>query len=102
MSEFRTEFSETIFKNKYAAFPDETWHQRAKAVVDHVCGTAGGNERALLDKDTMDFLVQAITDFKFLPGGRYLYYAGRKAKFYNNCYLLRAEEDESLKALSYP
>ena len=29
----------------------------------------------------------------FVPGGRYLYYAGRTAKFYNNCYLLRAEED---------
>lgn len=30
---------------------------------------------------------------KFLPGGRYLYYAGRPVKFFNNCYLLRAEED---------
>lgn len=30
---------------------------------------------------------------KFIPGGRYLYYAGRPIKFFNNCYLLRAEED---------
>lgn len=30
---------------------------------------------------------------KFIPGGRYLYYAGRPVKFFNNCYLLRAEED---------
>lgn len=91
--EFRNEFSNAIFRNKYAMFPDETWHQRARTIVDAVCGTAGGTERPLLDKSTQDFLVQAITEFKFLPGGRYIYYAGRKARFYNNCYLLRAEED---------
>jgi ribonucleoside-diphosphate reductase alpha chain len=34
-----------------------------------------------------------ITQLKFIPGGRYLYYAGRPNKFFNNCYLLRAEED---------
>lgn len=38
-------------------------------------------------------LIEYIRDLKFIPGGRYLYYAGRAAKFYNNCYLLRAEED---------
>jgi ribonucleoside-diphosphate reductase alpha chain len=30
---------------------------------------------------------------KFIPGGRYLYYAGRPKPFFNNCYLLKAEED---------
>jgi ribonucleoside-diphosphate reductase alpha chain len=38
-------------------------------------------------------LVYYIKTMKFLPGGRYLYYAGREFKAYNNCYLLRAEED---------
>jgi len=38
-------------------------------------------------------LVQYITEGKFYPGGRYIYYAGRKASFWNNCYLLRAEAD---------
>jgi ribonucleoside-diphosphate reductase alpha chain len=38
-------------------------------------------------------LAQYIKEFKFIPGGRYLYYAGRPYKAYNNCYLLRAEED---------
>ena len=41
----------------------------------------------------MDDLVQIITDLWFIPGGRYLYYAGRPSKFFNNCYLLKAEED---------
>jgi ribonucleoside-diphosphate reductase alpha chain len=30
---------------------------------------------------------------KFIPGGRYIYYGGRKAHFFNNCFCLRAEED---------
>lgn len=30
---------------------------------------------------------------KFIPGGRYLYYAGRPLHFYNNCFCLKAEED---------
>ena len=34
-----------------------------------------------------------VTELKFIPGGRYLYYAGRPNKFFNNCYLLKAEED---------
>ena len=34
-----------------------------------------------------------IATMRFIPGGRYLYYAGRPAKFFNNCYLFRAEED---------
>jgi ribonucleoside-diphosphate reductase alpha chain len=38
-------------------------------------------------------LTQHIKEMRFLPGGRYLYYAGRPYKAYNNCYLLRAEED---------
>jgi len=46
-----------------------------------------------MDKSDQDELVQKISDFKFLPGGRYLWYAGREARFYNNCYLLRLEDD---------
>jgi ribonucleoside-diphosphate reductase alpha chain len=47
----------------------------------------------LLGKDDMDQLVQYMTEMKFIPGGRYVYYAGRKAAFYNNCYLFKGEED---------
>lgn len=38
-------------------------------------------------------LTEHIKNMRFIPGGRYLYYAGRPYKAYNNCYLLRAEED---------
>jgi len=46
-----------------------------------------------MSTDDCKQLAQFIKEFKFLPGGRYLYYAGRPYKAYNNCYLLRAEED---------
>jgi ribonucleoside-diphosphate reductase alpha chain len=41
----------------------------------------------------MTQLAQYIAEMKFIPGGRYLYYAGRPNPFFNNCYLLRSEED---------
>ena len=93
MSEFRTELGLNIFKNKYAQNQYETWADRAHIVVDAVAGTNGGTEKALLTKEERDQLVEYLVDFKWLPGGRYLWYAGRKARFYNNCYLLKAEED---------
>ena len=93
MSEFRTELGLNIFKNKYAQNQYETWADRAHIVVDAVAGTNGGTETALLTKEERDQLVEYLVDFKWLPGGRYLWYAGRKARFYNNCYLLKAEED---------
>jgi ribonucleoside-diphosphate reductase alpha chain len=46
-----------------------------------------------MSKDDKEELKRIITDLKFIPGGRYLYYAGRDNKFFNNCYLLKAEED---------
>lgn len=90
---FRTPFSESIFRHKYAQGPNDTWHNLAIRLVDDVCGTQGGKTSPLMSKDDRDYLVELIRTFKFIPGGRYLYYAGRPAHYWNNCYLLRAEED---------
>ena len=46
-----------------------------------------------LPKDDCEQLTQYMIDMKFIPGGRYLYYAGRAKPYFNNCYLLRSEED---------
>ena len=83
---FRSKFSEDIFKHKYAHHGCETWASLASVLVDDVCTPQ-------LKQDEKDQLKEYITDLKFIPGGRYLYYAGRPNKFFNNCYLLRAEED---------
>lgn len=83
---FRSKFSEDIFNHKYAHEGAETWDKLARTLVDDVCG-------GLIPQFMVDTLYEYIRDLKFIPGGRYLYYAGRPNKFFNNCYLLRAEED---------
>lgn len=91
-AKFRTTFGENIFRFKYAQGPDDTWDKLADRLVDDVCGPKD-RAGALLSTGDRAQLAQYIKQFKFLPGGRYLYYAGRPYKAYNNCYLLRAEED---------
>ncbi len=83
---FRSKFSEDIFKQKYAHEGCYTWSDLADTLAKDVCG-------GLLKKDEVEALTEIIRDLKFIPGGRYLYYAGRPNKFFNNCYLLKAEED---------
>ena len=86
MSEFRNSFGENIFKHKYAVRPDQSWADKAKDIVRDVTTN-------LFSKENQVELEKHIREFKFLPGGRYIYYAGRPARFYNNCYLLKGEED---------
>jgi len=90
---FKTSFAHNIFRNKYAQGPNDSWDALADRLVDDVCGTRGGTENRILSEGDSQQLAQYIKEFKFIPGGRYLYYAGRPFKAYNNCYLLRAEED---------
>jgi ribonucleoside-diphosphate reductase alpha chain len=95
LNEFKSSFAENVFKHKYARYGGQTWAQKAKEIVDDVCGRGVHNQYAhpLMSPEDRKQLEQYIREFKFLPGGRYIYYAGRPASFWNNCYLLRAEED---------
>lgn len=93
MTRFRNTFGENIFRFKYAQGPADTWDKLADRLVDDVCGTRGGTINALLSEGDRKELAEHIKQMRFLPGGRYLYYAGRQFKAYNNCFLLRAEED---------
>jgi ribonucleoside-diphosphate reductase alpha chain len=86
LSEFRTPLGERIFQQKYKHEGAETWAALSRTLVEDVC-------QDLIPKDIKQEIERVIREFKFLPGGRYLYYAGKPAKFFNNCYLLRAEED---------
>ena len=83
---FRNKFSEDIFNLKYRHEGCETWPQLASTLVHEVCD-------GLMPKSEVEQLVQYVADMKFLAGGRYLWYAGRPLKYYNNCFLLKAEED---------
>ena len=96
---FRSQFSETIFQQKYMHESCETWADLCKTLVEDVCGhvsltgAAFNMDGGLMNKADRDQLINFMQSMKFIPGGRYLYYAGRPAKFFNNCYLLKAEED---------
>lgn len=86
MSEFRNSFGENVFRFKYAQGPADTWSKLADRLVEDVCGTREGTTHKLMSDGDRKQLAQYIKDFKFLPGGRYLYYAGRPYKAYNNCF----------------
>ncbi len=93
VNRFKNSFSENIFRNKYAQGPNDTWDALADRLVEDVCGSRWGKDKPLMSQDDRDCLVQYIKEMKFVPGGRYLWYAGRGNSYFNNCFLLRAEHD---------
>jgi len=90
---FKNSFAETIFKTKYAQGVNDTWDALSERLVEDVCGTRWGKDRDLMSKEDQAQLAEYIKTMKFVPGGRYLWYAGRENSYFNNCFLLRGEED---------
>ena len=91
---FRSQLSEDIFNHKYSHTQCETWAQLAYTLVEDITRNGIGFPAVYyISEDEKLQLYEYIRDLKFIPGGRYLYYAGRSVRFYNNCYLLAAEED---------
>jgi len=83
---FEQPFAHGIYKQKYA-HPGEEWATTAKRVSHYVLGA--------LDLDGSDHyyrLRDLITSRQFMPGGRYLYAAGRDLHQTQNCLLLRADD----------
>jgi ribonucleoside-diphosphate reductase alpha chain len=85
-SRFRTEFSESIFNYKYKHENCETWDKLSSVLIDDVC------RDTLADSEKEELKIMH-TNMEFIAGGRYLFYAGKPYKAFNNCYLLRSEED---------
>jgi len=90
---FKTSFAKRIFHQKYAQGPEDTWDALCERVVEDVCGTRWGKDHALMSDGDRKQLVEYMITMKFVAGGRYLYYSGRPFSAWNNCYLLRCEED---------
>ncbi|AYJ85524.1 hypothetical protein D3Y57_05440 [Sphingomonas paeninsulae] len=90
---FRSQFSESIFNQKYRHQGAETYAKLCDTLVHEVCDE-------LMSRDEITTLKQLMVELKVIPAGRYLYYAGRPNPFYNNCYLLKAEEDTAKIGLS--
>lgn len=92
-SAFKNPLAEHTFQHKYAAVEGETWWERSLAIVEDVCGSRWGETHPLLSKEDRDQLTEYIHEQKFMPGGRYIYYAGRGISYWNNCFMLSAEMD---------
>lgn len=82
---FTTKFAHDIFIQKYSLDKAEKWEDLSKRVVSNVCGQ-------LLSNKEQEKIAQLIYERKFIPGGRYLYSAGRPFHQVNNCFLFRAED----------
>ena len=90
---WKNEISKNIFYQKYALTQSDTWPERCRAIVEDVCGTMSGRRTRTMSRSDCEYLEEVMREMKFLPGGRYIYYAGRKAHYWNNCFCLKAEED---------
>lgn len=90
---FKTTFAENIFRHRYAQGPNDHWPGLSRRLVTDVCGKGNGWSYAMMAPDELDQLAKYIMEMKFIPGGRYLYYAGRPAHFWNNCFLFRVMAD---------
>jgi ribonucleoside-diphosphate reductase alpha chain len=82
---FTAEWAHGTFLRKYSKDGIETWADTAKRVTEAVCSQ-------LLDNKTKEKIYQIILERKFIPGGRYLYAAGREFHQVNNCFLFRPED----------
>lgn len=82
---FSNKFSQDVYLQKYSLDHQENWADTSKRVVTAVCGQ-------LLSKEEQQEIYQYILDRKFIPGGRYLYSAGKPFHQVNNCFLFRAED----------
>ena len=80
---FSGKFAHDIYLQKYSLDGTETWHDTCLRVVENICGQRLNNK----DKNIIYGLMY---DRKFIPGGRYLYSAGRAFHQVNNCFLFRA------------
>lgn len=82
---FGSKFAHDIFLQKYSMDGRETWADTCKRVVNAVCGQ-------LLNSKDQEKIYNLMLNRKFIPGGRYLYSAGRPFHQVNNCFLFRAED----------
>jgi ribonucleoside-diphosphate reductase alpha chain len=82
---FSNKFAYDIFKQKYSMEGQECWSDTCRRVTEAVCNQ-------LLDQKTKEKIYRYMVERKFIPGGRYLYSAGRSFHQVNNCFLFKAED----------
>jgi ribonucleoside-diphosphate reductase alpha chain len=82
---FTSKFAQNIYNQKYSMNGQETWKDTCKRVIESVTSQ-------YLPSELKEEIYQAMLSRKFIPGGRYLYSAGREFHQVNNCFLFKAED----------
>lgn len=90
MSDTMSEFAHAIMTQKYSHVmkngENEQWANIAYRVAKNVLKAVGASAKQIARTQEL------ISQRKFIPGGRYLYAAGRQFHQVNNCILLRADD----------
>ena len=89
-----TGYGEKIFKERYAATPEETWEQACMRVARHVSGEIWtwrerGDSNPLLP--SFKFYEEMVNG-RFMPGGRIWYGSGRPQGQLLNCFVVPATD----------
>lgn len=79
-----TGLSATIFKDRYAIHPEESWDNASRRLSRHV---AAAEENNIAQKVEEDFYEEIVTN-RFMPGGRIWYGAGRPRAQLLNCFVV--------------
>lgn len=74
----------TIFKEKYAVHPNETWEEASNRLATHVAKAESDKIRQGIAEE---FNEEIVTN-RFMPGGRIWYGAGRNRAQLLNCFVL--------------
>jgi ribonucleoside-diphosphate reductase alpha chain len=86
MSDF-SPFAQAVFAQKYSMDGKETWEDTSRRVAYSVMSALPRVPGAQIEE-----IERLIAQRKFIPGGRYLYAAGRDLHQVNNCLLMKAED----------
>jgi len=84
-----TGFSETIFKERYALTPEETWEEACSRVAWQLALAEPSVKKQQYKDKFYDVLVNNL----FVPGGRIWYNSGRNNPQLLNCFVLKHDLD---------
>ena len=83
-----TGLSETIFKERYTIYPEETWDGASMRLASHVSGAEDDSIREGIKEE---FYEEIVTN-RFMPGGRIWYGSGRPRAQLLNCFVLNTQD----------
>src|ERR1700741_96025 len=85
MGTFKLEgLAETIFKERYAIHPEESWENASTRLANHVAAAEDDTDR---ERVADDFWKEIVSN-RFMPGGRVWYGSGRPRAQLLNCFVV--------------